>query len=482
MTGCSDKMVKWTSTGKGPIRNAWAMKAEKVTPEIRRRTLDAYDGENRPILWELVSPNSNTPNSNTQTLLLMSYDHMGRRRAKNDQRFFYDGYLQVVNNQMIADQIVEQLFAWDATEPVATRPLYWQSCTMEECTSLFYTHDGNKNISEVVDVKCGVAAHYEYAVFGECLEMAGSCSESNPWRFSSEFTDKEHAFLYYNFRFADPVRGVWLSRDVADDGDDGARLYDYCCNDPVSMVDILGEWSSPDVIPWIGDLLAPILPNDHEELISAVEEASGSYFQAYPLPDVLSREVFNILKRANQEMDKGANAGNDAEHLPLHFNRTKEKNNEFAAIETYRNGLKRERAQNKGKYDDLKACTDAIEALGRVTHMLQDYYGHGVSWKKERARRRRRGKVEYYYTIIGRPFGDPDTTNPTEATIMKPSSYAGKWGHSEHGPIWAPEPGNLRFATQRRNAAIDKTKQELSKWLPNWCRDCACLFLKSLGY
>ena len=407
---------------------------------------------------------------------------MGRRREKNGRRFFYDGYLQVVNNQMIVDQIVEQLFAWDATEPVATRPLYWQSCTMEECTSLFYTHDGNKNISEVVDVKCGVAAHYKYAVFGECLEMSGSCSESNPWRFSSEFTDKEHAFLYYNFRFADPVRGVWLSRDVADDGDDGARLYDYCCNDPVSMVDILGEWSSSDAIPGIGDLLAPILPNDHEELISAVEEASGSYFQAYPLPDVLSREVFNILKRANQGMDKGDNAKNDAEHLPLHFNRTKEKNNEFAAIKTYQKGLEKERERNKGKYDDLKACTDAIEALGRVTHMLQDYYGHGVSWKKERARRRRRGKVKYYYTIIGRPFGDPDTTNPTEATIMKPSSYAGQWGHSEHGPIWAPEPGNLRFATQRRNAAIDKTKQELSKWLPNWCRDCACLFLKSLGY
>lgn len=33
------------STGKGPIKNAWAMKAEKVTPEIRQRTIDAYDGE-----------------------------------------------------------------------------------------------------------------------------------------------------------------------------------------------------------------------------------------------------------------------------------------------------------------------------------------------------------------------------------------------------------------------------------------------------
>ena len=56
-----------------------------------------YNGENRPVRWELVSSNSNTPNSNTQTLLQMSYDHMGRRRTKNAQRFFYDGYLQIAN-------------------------------------------------------------------------------------------------------------------------------------------------------------------------------------------------------------------------------------------------------------------------------------------------------------------------------------------------------------------------------------------------
>ena len=37
--------MKFASPGKGPIRNAWAMTADKVTPEIRRRTLDAYDGE-----------------------------------------------------------------------------------------------------------------------------------------------------------------------------------------------------------------------------------------------------------------------------------------------------------------------------------------------------------------------------------------------------------------------------------------------------
>ena len=69
-----------------------------------------YNGENRPILWECVSfnsptpplthsstYNSSTPNSSTPPLISMSYDRMGRRVTKNDQRFVYDGYLQIAN-------------------------------------------------------------------------------------------------------------------------------------------------------------------------------------------------------------------------------------------------------------------------------------------------------------------------------------------------------------------------------------------------
>lgn len=37
--------ARFDSTGKRPLRNAWMMKADKVTPEIRQRTIDAYDGE-----------------------------------------------------------------------------------------------------------------------------------------------------------------------------------------------------------------------------------------------------------------------------------------------------------------------------------------------------------------------------------------------------------------------------------------------------
>ena len=59
-----------------------------------------YNGDNRPILWQSVSTNSPTPNSSTPTLISMSYDRMGRRVTKNNQRFVYDGYLQIANSEL----------------------------------------------------------------------------------------------------------------------------------------------------------------------------------------------------------------------------------------------------------------------------------------------------------------------------------------------------------------------------------------------
>ena len=73
-----------------------------------------YNGENRPVLWENVSTNSFTPNSSTPTLLSISFDRMGRRVTKNDQRFVYDGYWQIADNQ-------GDLYIWDPTEKAATQ-------------------------------------------------------------------------------------------------------------------------------------------------------------------------------------------------------------------------------------------------------------------------------------------------------------------------------------------------------------------------
>ena len=162
-----------------------------------------YNGENRPVCWELVSPNSNT-----QTLLLMSYDRMGRRVTKNNQHFVYNDYLQITDN-------IGNTYIWDCTENVATRPLAWSTRTTnhESPITNFYTHDGNKNVSEVVAADGSLSAHYEYAPFGAVILQRGESAATNPFRFSSEYAEDDTATVYYNYRHYEPVMGRWLSRD-----------------------------------------------------------------------------------------------------------------------------------------------------------------------------------------------------------------------------------------------------------------------------
>lgn len=111
--------------------------------------------------------------------LVMKFDRMGRRdeyieTVRDDetgsvvtnkhQRFVYDGYLciQRLNG---ANNAVTDLFEWDPTEPVATRPLFMQQRNpIGDPSTYFFAHDGNKNVSDVVSYQRarGVVAHYDY--------------------------------------------------------------------------------------------------------------------------------------------------------------------------------------------------------------------------------------------------------------------------------------------------------------------------------
>ena len=210
-----------------------------------------YNGENRPVSWTCGATN-----------LVMSYDHMGRRVeyvetvadpvelttvTNRHQKFVYDKYLciQRLNG---TNNAVTDLFEWDPTEPVATRPLYWQPRTSQGNFSLFYTHDGNKNVSEAVFYQRarGVAAHYEYAPFGEVTaQTRGNAwgtldlAADNPWRFSSEYADDATSAVYYNYRHYEPVMGRWISYDFLLDGI-GSNLLAMSINNCLSMVDSLG--------------------------------------------------------------------------------------------------------------------------------------------------------------------------------------------------------------------------------------------------
>ena len=153
---------------------------------------------------------------------------MGRRVTKNDQHFVYNGYLQIADNTGNA-------YVWDPTEPIATRPLVWR----HGGETFFYVHDGNKNVSEVISVNGFLAAHYEYAPFGEITARRGTSAASNHWCFSSEYNDVKLGLVYYNYRHDLASLGRWISRDGMDDA---SLLYGFVGNAPTAWIDYIGLW------------------------------------------------------------------------------------------------------------------------------------------------------------------------------------------------------------------------------------------------
>ena len=72
-------------------------------------------------------------------------------------RFVYDNYLCVQKLDVLNNNSQINLFVWDPTEPVATRPLFTQRGTGYK---FFYTCDGNKNVSELVTLKRAMASQH----------------------------------------------------------------------------------------------------------------------------------------------------------------------------------------------------------------------------------------------------------------------------------------------------------------------------------
>ena len=211
----------------------------------------SYNAENRPVLWECGTTN-----------IVMKFDRNGRRVeyietvnsvTNTHHRFVYDGYVCIQRLNAASNNAIDLVFGWDPSEPVATRPLILQKY---EQYNMFYTHDGNKNVSELVFFQQanGIAAHYEYAPFGAVTAASRSTPvtaydfrEYNPFRFSSEYADDAFGLLYYNFRHFNVYVGKWLMRDPYWERA-GRNIYIYLDNS-ISSFDRLGLKKCRSKIP-----------------------------------------------------------------------------------------------------------------------------------------------------------------------------------------------------------------------------------------
>ena len=148
-----------------------------------------------------------------------TYDYMGRRISKQvstrpdvsssfilqtSPLFVYDGYLQIQELDALNSDSVEKQYVWNNGQLLSMT---------DDNGTYYYTHDANKNVSELIDTNGAVVAHYEYSPFGQVTKSTGTMASENKFRFSNEYVDDETGLVYYNYRYYNPAQGKWLSRD-----------------------------------------------------------------------------------------------------------------------------------------------------------------------------------------------------------------------------------------------------------------------------
>jgi RHS repeat-associated protein len=116
----------------------------------------------------------------------------------------------------------------------------------------FYFYDANGNVSDLADVSGNSLAHYEWDPYGNATVSTGILASTNPFRFSTKYTDDETGLVYYGYRYYSPGLGRWVSRDpIMEKG--GNNIYAFAANDSIGNTDYLG-------LAWEGAVITGPLP------------------------------------------------------------------------------------------------------------------------------------------------------------------------------------------------------------------------------
>ena len=257
----------------------------------------AWDAENRLTTMETVAA-AVTAGVPKQKLEFV-YDFTGRRIQKrvsswsgttytlaSDTRFLYDGWNLLAEFNALSSNALVRSYVWgldlSGSSQGAGGVGGLLAVTTHDQSPLTYfpVFDGNGNVTGLIDSTTGArSATYVYGPFGESIAAYGPAAATNPFGFSTKYTDSETGMLYYGFRYYNTSTGRWLSRDPIEE-DGGVNLYGMVDNDLISRWDYLGMTCNPTfAIPQVvmdGMRQAwreAFLPNDQ------VVEQGGRVFQ-----------------------------------------------------------------------------------------------------------------------------------------------------------------------------------------------------------
>jgi len=193
--------------------------------------------------WNAENRMTSASNTVDDAYITYAYDYQGRMVGKKLEGRSVNGEIEEK----------ETLYYWNGVNIIAelttqqsnslTNYYTWANgetlIASLDGETVFYCHDANKNVTDLVDDTGDLVAHYEYSPFGVITAQTGTLVDDNPFRFSNEYWDNDLKKIAYLFRFYDPSLGKFLSRDPIGEKA-GQNLYLMCLNDPIGWIDILG--------------------------------------------------------------------------------------------------------------------------------------------------------------------------------------------------------------------------------------------------
>jgi RHS repeat-associated protein len=228
-----------------------------------------WDAENRLIAMQTRTDllSSGVIAAGDARRLEFTYDYRGRRVEKlvrygwngstftsvlSDTRFIYSGWNLIAEYDLVpgtSNLVLKRSYTWG---------LDWSGTVdgaggvggllmaQEGSAQYLYAMDGNGNVSAVVNRSGGATvAEYEYSPFGELLRASNTYAQTNPFRFSTKYTDNETGLVYYGKRYYSPSTGRFLGRDPSGE-QGGLNLFAFVNNNPVNVWDLLGM--EPDTV------------------------------------------------------------------------------------------------------------------------------------------------------------------------------------------------------------------------------------------
>jgi RHS repeat-associated protein len=169
------------------------------------------------------------------------YDPFGRRIQKSGPlgttNYLYDGSNLLEEADSSGNVLARYAQGNEIDEPLSE---------LRGSTASYYQQDGINSVSSLSSSGGVLANTYVYDAFGKLTASTGSLT--NPFQYTGRELDPETGIYEYRARYYDQNVGKFLNEDPIE-FTGGLNFYRYASNNPISLVDPMGLYTTSDIIP-----------------------------------------------------------------------------------------------------------------------------------------------------------------------------------------------------------------------------------------